>query len=82
MALSHPIEVHIFGFTDNVGSDAYNLDLSDKRAIAVRDWFVLRHGFDPVIFQVKGLGESNPIDTNETEAGRQANRRVEIKFVK
>jgi outer membrane protein OmpA-like peptidoglycan-associated protein len=75
-----PREVLIFGFTDDVGTDAYNLELSNNRANAVRNWFVEKKGLDPAVFQTKGMGESNPIASNETEGGRQANRRVEIKF--
>ena len=78
----HPSEVQIIGYTDDVGSDAFNLDLSAKRAMAVRNWFVEKHGLSPTLFVVKGLGESNPMAPNDTETGRQANRRVEINFVK
>ena len=74
--------MHISGYTDDVGSDAFNLELSAKRALSVKNWFVEKHGLATTLFVVQGLGESDPIATNETEAGRQANRRVEINFVK
>ena len=77
-----PRSVHISGYTDDVGSDAFNLELSAKRALSVKNWFVEKHGLATTLFVVQGLGESDPIATNETEAGRQANRRVEINFVK
>lgn len=82
IALQKPHSVYISGFTDNVGSDAFNLELSAKRAMSVSNWFVEKHGLSPTLFVVQGLGESNPVATNETEAGRQSNRRVEINFVK
>ncbi len=82
ISIQHPLSVQISGFTDDVGSDAFNLDLSAKRAMSVKNWFVEKHGLSPTLFLVQGLGESNPIATNETETGRQANRRVEINFVK
>lgn len=79
--LQHPAEIHILGYTDNVGSDAYNLDLSAKRANSVLQWFTSKRGLSPARFMVRGLGESAPIAGNDTEAGRQANRRVEINFI-
>ena len=69
--------VMIEGFTDSVGSDEYNVMLSERRANAVRSALVQR-GVDPGRIQVRGYGESFPVATNETDAGRQMNRRVEI----
>lgn len=72
--------VHVVGFTDNKGTTAYNLDLSKRRAEAVVG-YLDRNGVSGSRLRVEGRGESEPRDTNATEAGRQLNRRVEI-FVK
>lgn len=67
----------IEGHTDSTGSDAYNLDLSQRRAEAVRNFLVL-NGISSDRVLARGYGESYPVTTNTTEAGRQQNRRVEI----
>lgn len=82
IAVQQPRVVTIDGYTDNVGTESFNLDLSLKRAMEVRKWFVTKHGLPNDLFAVHGLGESNPIDNNDTPAGRQINRRVEIKLEK
>jgi outer membrane protein OmpA-like peptidoglycan-associated protein len=75
----------IEGHTDAIGSDAYNMKLSEARAAAVRDWLVGR-GLVPVSTPIKGYGKSNPIAPNKTSdgrddpEGRQKNRRVEVVF--
>ncbi|MCK6692813.1 MAG: OmpA family protein [Thermoanaerobaculia bacterium] len=70
--------VEIGGHTDNTGDAAYNQALSERRARAVYD-FLLENGATPTRFSWRGYGENQPVDTNDTEAGRQKNRRVEIK---
>ncbi len=65
------------GFTDSVGSDAYNLDLSERRANAVRS-ALTAGGVEAERVQVRGYGEAYPIASNNTPEGRQLNRRVEI----
>lgn len=65
------------GHTDNVGSDAYNLKLSKDRAESVKAYLVAQ-GANPSRIEATGYGESQPISTNSTEAGRQENRRVEF----
>jgi outer membrane protein OmpA-like peptidoglycan-associated protein len=70
-------EVLIVGHTDNVGSDAYNMDLSQRRADAARSYLVSM-GVPAERIRTQGRGESEPVAPNETEAGRQQNRRVEI----
>ena len=65
------------GYTDNVGPAVYNIDLSIRRANAVRDLLVLR-GVDASRIETAGLGDSNPVSSNETGIGRSRNRRVEI----
>ena len=74
------INVEIGGHTDNVGSDSYNQKLSEQRAKAVHD-YIVSQGVDKSRLSYKGYGESEPIATNETEAGRQRNRRVELKIL-
>jgi outer membrane protein OmpA-like peptidoglycan-associated protein len=76
----HPgIDVRIEGFTDSVGTDSYNDELSERRARAVAH-ALQGDGVDPSHIQAVGRGKSLPIATNDTSAGRQQNRRVEIIF--
>jgi outer membrane protein OmpA-like peptidoglycan-associated protein len=72
--------IHVVGHTDSVGSESYNQRLSEQRAQSVVDFFGSR-GIDPNRLYAFGRGELEPRATNETEAGRQLNRRVEL-FVK
>ena len=74
------IKVMITGHTDNVASDAYNIRLSEGRAKAVYDEMV-RRGIDPKRMKWQGKGEREPIETNKTEEGRAANRRVEFRIL-
>jgi outer membrane protein OmpA-like peptidoglycan-associated protein len=67
----------IEGHTDSSGSDDYNLGLSDQRARAVQT-ALLNRGIPPDRIEAEGLGESFPVASNDTVAGRQQNRRVEI----
>ncbi len=69
--------VIVTGYTDSTGSEQHNLELSRRRAETVRDYLVSR-GVDPARITAVGLGESDPIDTNQTAEGRQRNRRVEF----
>jgi len=71
------IQVNCDGYTDSIGSDSYNLGLSERRAESVRDFLVSR-GIDGSRIYTRGFGESNPIASNDTEDGRAQNRRVEI----
>lgn len=72
--------ISVEGHTDSQGSDAYNQRLSEERALAVKNALVNR-GIDPARIQAMGYGETRPIATNDTEAGRQLNRRVDIVIV-
>ena len=65
------------GHTDNIGGDAFNKTLSEKRAIAVKE-FLITAGIDASRLTAAGLGLSKPVAPNETEAGRAQNRRVEL----
>ncbi len=67
----------IEGHTDSVGSDAYNQQLSQSRADSVRD-YITGMGIEPTRLTSIGKGESEPVASNESAAGRQQNRRVEI----
>jgi len=71
--------VKIEGYTDSVGSATYNQGLSERRAQAVADALQMR-GVPADHYQVEGLGEEYPVASNNTPAGRQQNRRVEIVF--
>lgn len=70
-------QVTVVGHTDSTGSDAYNQGLSVRRAEAVVSELVSR-GVPPSMLQADGVGESQPRADNDTESGRQLNRRVEI----
>lgn len=69
--------VHVVGHTDSVGSDATNQRLSEQRALAVVD-YLASIGIARDRLRSEGRGETEPRDTNATEAGRQLNRRVEL----
>jgi outer membrane protein OmpA-like peptidoglycan-associated protein len=69
--------VLIEGFTDSVGSDEYNRDLSERRADAVRSALLTR-GVDRGRVQIQGYGEQFPVGSNADSGGRQLNRRVEV----
>lgn len=71
------IEIEIVGHTDNQGSDAYNINLSNRRAQAVMQ-ALINKGISPERMTAKGMGSKTPVESNETEEGRAMNRRVEI----
>ena len=70
--------VTIVGLSDSVGSEAYNQDLSQRRADAVADYLTAGADVPRSVFTTTGMGESQPVATNETAEGRQLNRRVEV----
>ena len=75
---NHPDRgVVVEGHTDSTASDTYNLALSQRRANAVED-FLITQGVEPTRISARGYGEQLPIATNDTAAGRQQNRRVEL----
>lgn len=67
----------VVGHTDATGSEDYNQTLSERRANSVAT-FLAQQGISPGRMQISGMGESQPVASNESEAGRQQNRRVEI----
>lgn len=74
----HPLlRIKIQGHTDNYGTDEYNIDLSNRRAQSVVD-YLIGVAIPASRLESQGFGETVPIDTNETDEGRQNNRRVEF----
>ena len=76
--LAYPsLHLAVEGHTDSVGSDEYNQNLSEQRAVAVRDYFV-QQGIPAASVEAHGFGKTEPIATNDTMEGRAQNRRVEL----
>jgi outer membrane protein OmpA-like peptidoglycan-associated protein len=71
------VDIEVAGHTDSMGSDAYNMKLSQQRAEAVRN-FLISRGVAADRLTAKGYGESQPVADNATEEGRFKNRRVEL----
>ena len=74
------LKFELDGHTCNMGSDAYNQRLSDRRATSAMA-FLIQQGINPARMTSRGFGESKPVDTNATEQGREFNRRVELKVI-
>lgn len=72
--------LNLAGHTDNVGNDEFNMDLSKRRAESIKAYFVAK-GINASRITTEFFGETKPIDTNDTPAGRKKNRRVEMKMV-
>jgi outer membrane protein OmpA-like peptidoglycan-associated protein len=81
-SLKNNLETNILivGHTDATGSENYNLRLSERRAASVRS-YIISQGISPIRLSTEGRGESEAIASNESEAGRALNRRVEIVIV-
>jgi outer membrane protein OmpA-like peptidoglycan-associated protein len=78
IALAHPgLRFDVEGHTDSVGSDDYNQTLSEKRAQSVQQ-YLTQQGLPSGNVTARGFGESQPVASNDTAAGRQQNRRVEL----
>jgi outer membrane protein OmpA-like peptidoglycan-associated protein len=76
--LAYPdLHLEIEGYTDSIGSDAYNQNLSEKRAAAVQEYLV-QQGIPASSIAARGLGKLQPVADNVTSSGRQQNRRVEL----
>ena len=78
LELRSQLSLFVDGHTDDQGSDDYNLDLSQQRASAVVNALINDHGIDAARLEARGLGETVPVDSNETNSGRAMNRRVEL----
>jgi OOP family OmpA-OmpF porin len=74
------MKIEIGGHTDNVGDSKSNQQLSERRAKSVKDYLVTK-GIDMVRLESKGYGETKPIASNETDQGRQQNRRTEVTII-
>ncbi len=80
LQLNPNMKIKIVGYTDNVGSDASNLTLSKNRANSVYEWLI-KNNVDKSNLSSMGMGRKDPMATNDTEEGRQLNRRVEFTIV-
>jgi len=74
------VKNEIAGHTDSQGNDAYNIDLSQRRAESVKK-YLITHGVSKRRLEAKGYGETTPISDNNTSEGRTLNRRTEIKIL-
>jgi outer membrane protein OmpA-like peptidoglycan-associated protein len=72
--------IAVYGYTDDIGTQTYNVQLSERRAEAVRDFFV-QAGISPTSMSTKGFGKSDPRVPGSSEQARAANRRVELAIV-
>lgn len=78
IVLAHPgLSLEVEGHTDNVGGDDYNQKLSEQRASSVRD-FLVSQGLSSTAITARGFGKTQPVASNDSSAGRQMNRRVEL----
>jgi outer membrane protein OmpA-like peptidoglycan-associated protein len=80
LAIAGALFVTVNGHTDNVGSRAANVDLSERRAAAIKDWLQRKapSNFPDSRFRIHAYGDTRPIASNGTAEGRAKNRRVEI----
>lgn len=74
----NPLKAYVYGHTDSVGSEASNLDLSQRRATTVVNFLINNNYISSAKTSSQGFGESKPLETNDTPEGRAKNRRVEI----
>jgi outer membrane protein OmpA-like peptidoglycan-associated protein len=74
------LKIELGSHTDSKGSDEYNMRLSENRSKSVVDYLISK-GISSSRLVAKGYGETKPIDTNDTEEGRQNNRRTEFKIL-
>ena len=80
LEINPKMKIRIVGYTDNVGSNANNLTLSKNRANAVYEWLINKDVVKSKLSSI-GMGEKDPVATNDTEEGRQLNRRVEFTII-
>jgi outer membrane protein OmpA-like peptidoglycan-associated protein len=76
----HDLRVEVTGHTDAVGTNEYNIGLSERRAQAIKDYFKAQ-GIEPEKLEIDFKGEKQPVDSNKTADGKQRNRRVDFKFI-
>lgn len=81
LKINADMKVEIDGYTDNIGSADYNLNLSERRAKAAMNYFI-GHGVDAKQLSARGFGMTQPVVGNDTREGRAKNRRVELRPVK
>jgi outer membrane protein OmpA-like peptidoglycan-associated protein len=74
------LKVELGGHTDNVGAEDSNLELSQKRADNVRE-YLLSKGIDAGRISAKGYGQNLPVESNDTDEGKQKNRRTELRIL-
>jgi outer membrane protein OmpA-like peptidoglycan-associated protein len=74
-------KIRLDGYTDSIGSDAYNMKLSERRATAVKNYLIKEAGVDSSKITAVGHGEADPVADNKTAQGRAKNRRVEISIL-
>jgi len=79
LSLHKSITIEIHGHTDSIGTGTNNMILANKRADAVRNYFI-KQGIALQRLSIKAFGETRPVSTNSTEEGRQLNRRVELRI--
>ncbi|HEY9134526.1 MAG TPA: OmpA family protein [Pseudomonadales bacterium] len=72
--------LQVIGYTDSVGSDAFNQSLSERRAQSIAQ-YITSQGVPPIRVVDRGMGERNPIASNNSESGRSANRRIEMQLI-
>lgn len=75
---NHDNKILIVGHSDNTGSASFNMTISEQRAIVVRDWLIKNSALSKEDFIIRGMGASEPIASNDTKAGQDQNRRVEV----
>lgn len=76
----HDLRIKVIGHTDAVGTDQYNIGLSERRAKAIKDFFTSR-GVSEDKLEIDFKGKREPIDSNKTSEGKQRNRRVDFEFI-
>jgi OOP family OmpA-OmpF porin len=76
----HDLRIKVIGHTDAVGTDEYNIGLSERRARAIKEYFTSR-GIRIEKLEIDFKGKRQPIDTNKTPEGKQRNRRVDFEFI-
>ncbi len=80
LKLKSTMVVEIAGHTDNVGSITFNKQLSEQRAVSVRN-YIIKKGISGSRVVAKGYGDSEPVSYNDTEEGKQQNRRTEVRII-